>query len=93
MMFAVNILSEALVGADGTCDYAPIYSTATNLIALFQKCVIFPLVSDLPMTLKRALFDVLYFSFPSLVILLLLSMITGYFEAIHLKKKRFGAWT
>ena len=33
------------VKVDAACDYIPVVSTASNLIDLFQKCVILPLMN------------------------------------------------
>ncbi len=70
MMLAVNILSEVFVSVDQAYDYVPVYSSVTNLIALFQKCVIFPLVSDLAIRANAYLSHIDQKSFARCVILL-----------------------
>ena len=41
----MSTISERLVRADRTADYIPGVSTATNLIDLFQKCLVLPCIS------------------------------------------------
>ena len=40
----MNSISHFLVKADHFCDYIPFVSSVTNLIDIFQKCVIVPLM-------------------------------------------------
>lgn len=39
-------VNDFFVKADNACDYIPFVSTLSNLIDLFQKCVVLPLVSN-----------------------------------------------
>jgi hypothetical protein len=40
----MNTVSNFLVKTDCLCDYVPLVSSATNLVDLFQKCVVLPLM-------------------------------------------------
>lgn len=40
---SIHPVSRFLVSADKCCDYTPLLSTATNIVALFYKCIISPL--------------------------------------------------
>lgn len=40
----MNIIRNCLVKTDDFCDYIPVISSITNLVNLFQKCVVLPFI-------------------------------------------------